>query len=45
VQRMESQSIPRIVMAGHLFGKRPVGKPKKRRMDVVKENSYKILKW
>jgi hypothetical protein len=30
VQRMDSQSIPRLVMAGQMFGKRPVGKPKKR---------------
>jgi hypothetical protein len=28
-QRMESQSIPRLVMAGQMCGKRPVGKPKK----------------
>jgi hypothetical protein len=34
---MESQSIPRMVMAGQMFGKRPVGKPKKRWMDAVKE--------
>jgi hypothetical protein len=30
VQRMESQSIPRMVMAGQMFGKHPVGKPEKR---------------
>jgi hypothetical protein len=42
---MESQSIPRMVMAGQMFGKRPVGKPKKRWMDVVKEDSYHILNW
>jgi hypothetical protein len=35
---MESQSIPRMVMAGQMFGKRPVGKPKKRWMDAVKED-------
>jgi hypothetical protein len=40
---MESQSIPRMVMAGQMFGKRPVGKPKKRWMDAVKEDSYQIL--
>jgi hypothetical protein len=45
VQRMESQSIPRMVMAGQMFGKRPVGKPKKRWMDAVKEDSYQILNW
>jgi hypothetical protein len=45
VQRLESQSIPRMVMAGQMFGKRPVGKPKKRRMDTVKEYSYQTLKW
>jgi hypothetical protein len=33
VQRMESQSIPRMVMAGQMFGKRPVGKHNKRWMD------------
>jgi hypothetical protein len=36
-QRMESQSIPRMVMAGQICGKRPVGKPKKRWMDAVKK--------
>jgi hypothetical protein len=35
VQRMVSQSVPRMVMAGQMFGKRPVGKPKKRWMDTV----------
>jgi hypothetical protein len=45
VQRMESQSIPRMVMAGQMFGKRAVGKPKKRWMDALKEDSYKILNW
>jgi hypothetical protein len=43
VQRLESQSIPRMVMAGLMFGKRPVGKPKKRWMDAVKGDSYQIL--
>jgi hypothetical protein len=42
---MESQSIPRMVMAGQMFGKRPVGKHKKRWMNAVKEGSYQILKW
>jgi hypothetical protein len=42
---MESQSIPRMVMAGQMFGKRPVAKPKKRWMDAVKEDSYQILNW
>jgi hypothetical protein len=42
---MESQSITRMVMAGQMFGKRPVGKPKKRWMDAVKEGSYQILNW
>jgi hypothetical protein len=42
---MESQSIPRMVMAGQMFEKRPVGKPKKRWMDTVKADSYQILKW
>jgi hypothetical protein len=45
VQRMESQSIPRMVMAGQMFVKRPVGKPKKIWMDAVKEDSYQILNW
>jgi hypothetical protein len=43
VQRMESQSIPRMVMAGQMFGIRPIGKPKKRWMDAVKEDQ--ILHW
>jgi hypothetical protein len=33
------------VMAGQMFGKRPVGKHKKRWMNTVKEDSYQILKW
>jgi hypothetical protein len=33
-----------MVMAGQMFGKRPVGKPKKRWMDAVKEDIYQILK-
>jgi hypothetical protein len=32
-----------MVMAGQMSGKRPVGKPKKRWMDAVKEDSYQIL--
>jgi hypothetical protein len=32
-----------MVMAVQMFGKRPVGKPKKRWMDAVKEDSYQIL--
>jgi hypothetical protein len=36
-----------MVMADQMFGKRPVGKCKKRWMDVVKEDSYsyQILNW
>jgi hypothetical protein len=34
-----------MVMAGQMFGKRPVGKPKTRWMDAVKEDSYQILNW
>jgi hypothetical protein len=34
-----------MVMAGQMFGKLPVGKPKKRWMDTVKEDSYQILNW
>jgi hypothetical protein len=34
-----------MVMAGQMFGKRPVGKPKKRWMDAVKEGIYQILNW
>jgi hypothetical protein len=45
VQRLKSQIIPRMVMAGQMFGKRPVGKPKKRCMDAVKKYSYQILNW
>jgi hypothetical protein len=44
VQRMEGQSLPRMVMASQMFGKRPIGKPKKRWMDAVKEDIYQILK-
>jgi hypothetical protein len=36
---MESQSIPRMVMAGQMFGKRPVRKPEKRWMNAVKEDT------
>jgi hypothetical protein len=43
VQRLESQSITRMVMAGQMSGKRPIGNPKKRWMDAVKEDSYQIL--
>jgi hypothetical protein len=39
------QSIPRMVMAVQIVGKCPVGKPKKRWMDTVKEDSYQILNW
>jgi hypothetical protein len=42
VQRVESQSVPRMVMAGQMFGKRPVGKPKKRWMDAVKEDGCQL---
>jgi hypothetical protein len=41
----KSQSLPRMVMAGQIFGKRPVGNPKKKWMDAVKEDSYQILNW
>jgi hypothetical protein len=34
-----------MVMAGHMFGKHPVRKPKKRWMNAVKEDSYQILNW
>jgi hypothetical protein len=34
-----------MVMAGQMFGKRLVGKPKKRWMDAVKEDIYQILNW
>jgi hypothetical protein len=42
---MESQSIPKMIVVGHMFGKRPVGKPRKRWLDAVKEDSYQMLKW
>jgi hypothetical protein len=32
-------------MAGQMFGRRPVEKPKKRWMDAVKEDSCQILNW
>jgi hypothetical protein len=42
---MESQSIPELAMVGQMFGKRPVGKPRKRWLDAMKEDSYQMLKW
>jgi hypothetical protein len=38
-------SIPRMAMAGEMFGKRPVGKPKKSWMEAVKDDSFHILKY
>jgi hypothetical protein len=37
--------VQRMVMAGQVFGKRPVGNPKKRWMDAVKEDIYQTLSW
>jgi hypothetical protein len=34
-----------MAVVGQMFGKRPVGKPRKRWLDTVKENSYQMLKW
>jgi hypothetical protein len=45
VQRLESQSIPKMAMLGQMFGKHPAGKPRKRWLDAVKEDSCKMLKW
>jgi hypothetical protein len=42
---LESQSIPRMVMAGQMFGKRQIRKHMKRWMDAVKEDIYQILNW
>jgi hypothetical protein len=42
---MESQSIPKMAKVGPMFGKRPVGKSRKRWLDAVEEDSYQILKW
>lgn len=44
VQRMEESSIPRKAMKGKMFGKRHVGKPQKRWIDAVKEDSQQILR-
>jgi hypothetical protein len=33
-----------MAVVGHMFGKRPVGKPWKRWLDVLKEESYQMLK-
>jgi hypothetical protein len=40
----DSQSIPRMARASQMFRKRPVGKPKTRWTDAVKEYSYQVLK-
>ena len=40
VQGMDEGRIPKRVMTGVMFGRRLVGKPKKRWMDSVKEDSY-----
>jgi hypothetical protein len=45
VQRMESQSIPKMAMAGQMFGKCPVWEPRKRWPDAMKEDSYQMMKW
>jgi hypothetical protein len=45
VQRMESQSILKMAVLGQMFGKRPVGKLRKRWLDAVKEDSCQMLKW
>jgi hypothetical protein len=42
---MESQSIPKMALVGQMFGKRPVGKPRKRWLAAVKEHSYQMLQW
>jgi hypothetical protein len=34
-----------MAMVGQMFGKRPVGKPRKRWLDAVKEDRYQMLKW
>jgi hypothetical protein len=34
-----------LAVVGQMFGKRPVGKPRKRWLDAVKEDSYQMLKW
>jgi hypothetical protein len=45
VQRMESQSIPKVAVVGQMFVKRPVEKPRKKWLNAVKEDSYQMLIW
>ena len=42
VQRMDEERIPNRVMTGVMFGRRPVGKARKRWMDSVKEDIYQL---
>jgi hypothetical protein len=44
VQRMDSQSIPKMAMVGQMFGKRPVAKPRRRCLGAVEEDSYQMQK-
>jgi hypothetical protein len=34
-----------MAVVGQMFGKLPVGKPRKRWLDAVKEDSNQMLKW
>ena len=43
MQKMDEGRIPQRVMTGVMFGRRPVGKPRKRWMDSVKEDSCQLL--
>jgi hypothetical protein len=41
---MAEQDIPKKVFMRQMFGKRPVDKPRKRCIDVVEENSIRLLR-
>jgi hypothetical protein len=44
VQRMEGKRIPKRILESNSFGKRPVGKPRKRWINAVEIDSREILK-
>jgi hypothetical protein len=39
---LDEQSIPKKVFTGQMFGKRPIGKPRKRWIDSVEEDSVRF---
>jgi hypothetical protein len=44
VQRMEGKRIPKRILESNFIGKRPVGKPRKRRINAMETDSREILK-